>query len=171
MQKVQEPEEGVHRAPKPDVQCVPEVEGQVRQIERTRREGWHRRGEGQGARYVVTGLRSMHADRPSVRPAPKMHKKASTHETIEVSDDDEPGPSRARGKRIVTMPVRASASGKPITWSQVVALESTMHNTVGQMRAMEADVHSILGRMHGMESEVAGMLEKLAEMKEGLADV
>ena len=100
-----------------------------------------------------------------------MCKKASTRETIEVSDDDEPGPSRARGKRIVTMPVCTSTSGKPVTWSQVAALESTMHNTVGWMWVMEADIHSILGRMCGMESEVAGMLEKLAEMKEGLADV
>ena len=171
MWKVQEPEEGVHQAPKPDVQCVPEVEGQVRQIEWTRREGWHRRGEGQGARYVVTGLRSTHADRPSARPAPKMRKKASTHETIEVSDNDEPGPSRARGKHVVTMPICTGSTGKPVTWAQVAALESTMHNTVRRMQAMEVDVHSILGQMRGMESEVAGMLEKLAEMKEGLADV
>ena len=94
MWKVQEPEEGVHWASKPDVQRVPEIKGQVRQIQRTRREGWHRRGEGQGARYVVTGLSSTHTDESSARPAPKIHKKASTRETIEVSDDDEPGPSR-----------------------------------------------------------------------------
>ena len=171
MRKVQEPEEGVHWAPKPDVQRVPEVKGQVRQIQRTRREGWYRRGEGQGARYVVTGLRSTHADEPSARPAPKICKKGSTRETIEVSDTDELGPSRACGKHVVTMPVHTGSTGKPVTWAQVTALESTMHNTVGRMRAMEADVHSILGQMRGMESEVAGMLEKLAEMKEGLADV
>ena len=171
MRKVREYEEGVHWFAKLDVQHMPEVEGQVQQIQQTQREGWHRRGEGQGARYVVTGLSSMHTDKSSARPAPKICKKGSMHETIEVSDDNEPGPSRACGKRVVTMPVRAGASGKPITWSQVMALESTMHNMVGRMRAMEADVHSILGRMRGMESEVAGMLEKLAEMKEGLADV
>ena len=120
---------------------------------------------------MVTGLRSTHADRSSARPAPKICKKGSTRKTIEVSDNDEPGPSRAHGKHVVTMPVRMGLTGKPITWAQVVALESMMYNTVGQMRAMEADVHSILGRMRGMESEVAGMLEKLAEMKEGLANV
>ena len=120
---------------------------------------------------MVTGLRSTHTDRSSARPAPKMCKKASTRETIEVSDNNEPGPSRGHGKRVVTMPVCMGSTGKPVTWAQVAALESTMHNTVGRMQAMEADIHSILGRMRGMESEVAGMLEKLAEMKEGLADV
>ena len=135
------------------------------------REGWHRRGEGQGARYVVIGLSLTHTDKSSARPAPKVRKKAAACKTIEVSDDDEPGPSRACGKRIITMPIHTGASGKPVTWLQVTALESTMHNTVGRMCAMEADVHSILGCMRGMESEVTGMLEKLAEMKEGLADV
>ena len=120
---------------------------------------------------MVTGLRSTHTDRSSARPAPKMCKKASTCKTIKVSDDNELGPSRARSKRVITMPICAGTSGKPITWSQVVALESMMHNMVGQMRVMEADVHSILGQMRGMESEVAGMLEKLAEMKEGLTDM
>ena len=120
---------------------------------------------------MVTGLSSTHTDKSSVRPAPKIHKKGSMHETIEVSDNDKPGPSRARGKRVVTMPVHAGASGKPVTWSQVMALELTMHNMVGRMCVMEVDVHSILRWMRGMESEVAGMLEKLAEMKEGLANM
>ena len=171
MWKVCEYEEGVHRAAKLDVQHVPEVEGQVRQIQRMWREGWHRRGEGQGARYVVTGLRSTHADKSSARPAPKIHKKRSTHKTIEVSDDDKPGPSRGCGKHIITMPVHTGSTGKPVMWAQVAALESTMHNMVGWMRVMEVDVHSILGQMRGMESEMARMLEKLAEMKEGLANV
>ena len=108
--------------------------------------------EGQGARYVITGLRSTHTDKSSARPASKIHKKGSTCEMIEVSDDDEPGPSRGRAKHIVTMPVCLGASRKPVTWSQVVVLEVTMHNTVGQMQAMEVDVHSILGWMRGMES-------------------
>ena len=55
------------------------------------REGWHGRGEGQGARYVTAGLRSMHTDKSSARPAPKMHKKAAACETIKVSDDNKPG--------------------------------------------------------------------------------
>ena len=120
---------------------------------------------------MVTGLSLTHTDKSSARPAPKIHKKGSMCKTIEVSDDNKPGPSRAQGKRVVTMPVCVGTSGKPVTWLQVAALESTMHNTVRRMCAMEADVHSILGRMRGMESEVAGMLEKLAEMKEGLANV
>ena len=120
---------------------------------------------------MVTGLNLTHTDKSSARPAPKIRKKGSMCETIKVSDDNKPGPSRARGKCVITMPVCMGTSGKPVTWSQVTALKSTMHNTVRQMCAMEADVHSILGWMRGMESEVAGMLEKLAEMKEGLADV
>ena len=99
MWKVRKYEERVHWAAQLDVQRVPEVEGQVQQVQQMWREGWHQRGEGQGARYVFTGLRSMHNDRSSARPAPKMHKKASTRKTIEVSDDDEPGPSRAANMR------------------------------------------------------------------------
>ena len=120
---------------------------------------------------MVTRLSLMHTDKSSARPAPKMCKKAATRKMIEVSDDEEPGPSRGQAKGIVTMPICSGASGKPVTWSQVTVLKSTMHNMVGQMCAMEADVHSILGQMCRMESEVAGMLEKLAEMKEGLANV
>ena len=120
---------------------------------------------------MVTGFSLTHTDKSSARPVPKIHKKGSTCETIKVSDDDEPGPSRGQAKRIVTMPVHSGTSGKPVTWSQVTVLESTMHNMVRQMHVMEADIHSILGWMCGMESEVAGMLEKLAEMKEGLADM
>ena len=171
MWKVCEYEEGVHQAAKPDVQHVPEVKGQVQQIQQTWREGWHRRGKGQGARYMVTGFSLTHTDKSSARPAPKICKKGSMRETVEVSDNNKLGPSRARSKRNISMPIHVSTSGKPITWLQVVALELTMHNMVGWMCAMEADIHSILGQMHGMESEVAGMLEKLAEMKEGLANV
>ena len=171
MWKVCKSEEGVHWAAKPDVQRMPGVKGQVQQIQRTQREGWHRRGEGQGTRYMVTGLRSTHANESLVRPAPKIHKKGSICEMIKVSDNDKPGPSRAHSKCIITMPIHTGLTGKPITWAQVAVLDSMMHNMVGQMQVMEVDIHSILGWMCRMESEVAGMLEKLAEMKEGLANV
>ena len=113
----------------------------------------------------------MHTDESSARPAPKIHKKGSTCKMIEVSDDEEPGPSKACSKCNVSMLIHVSAPGCPVMRSQVAALKSTMHNTIRWMWAMEADVHLILGQMRGMELEVAGMLEKLAEMKEGLADV
>ena len=87
-----------------------------------------------------------------------MHKKAPTHETIEVSDNEErePGPSKPKGKRKASVSGPTEGLSRAEEWALVASLQSQVHNTIS--------------RIHGMEGNLVGMMRELAELKEAMVD-
>ena len=93
-----------------------------------------------------------------MRPQPKLRKKAPTHETIKVSDDEEcePGPSKPKGKRKASVLAPTGELSWAEEWALVASLQSRVHNTISRIR--------------GMEGDLVGMMRELAELKEAMAD-
>ena len=87
-----------------------------------------------------------------------MRKKAPTHETIKVSDDEERelGPSKPKGKHKASMSDPMEGLSRAEECALMVLLQSWVHNTISWIR--------------GMEGNLVGMMRELAELKEVMAD-
>ena len=107
---------------------------------------------------MVVGSARTYANQPIAHLQPKLCKKAPTHETIEVSDDEErePGPSKSKGKRKASMLGPMEGLSRAEEWALVASLQSWVHNTIS--------------RICGMEGDLVGMMRELAELKEAMAD-
>ena len=106
---------------------------------------------------VVRSVR-MYANQPIARLQPKLCKKAPTHKTIEVSDDEERklGPSKPKGKCKASVSGPMEGLSRVEEWALMASLQLWVHNTISQIR--------------GMEGDLVGMMRKLAELKEAMAD-
>ena len=87
-----------------------------------------------------------------------MRKKAPTHETIEVSNNEEckPGPSKPKGKHKVSVSGPTEGLSRAEEWVLVASLQLRVHNTISRIR--------------GMEGDLVGMMRELAELKEVMVD-